>query len=885
MIGNRGMDDLIPVVNKLQDAFSTLGRLCPLDLPQIAVVGSQSSGKSSVLESFVGRDFLPRGGESSWISMRFEKKLKLKWIVAQGSWFTLEGEKGVSSVPINLKIYSSHVLNLTLVDLPGLTKVAVKGQPTAIEKLIRDMIMEYIVRPNCLILAISPANSDLANSDALQLAREVDPSGTRTIGVITKLDLMDEGTDALDALENRLIPLRRGYVGVVNRSQKAIEERKSIDEARKEEKQFFENHPVYRHLAEKMGTIQLQRVLNQQLERHICASVPHIKSQLAKEVALLEKQVREFDQHDLSNNEKPAARLMQILQRFSYEYWGEINGFTSSSVNLESLSGGARINRIFFESFPYEISKYEMDEKRVINELSTLVLNVRGALSGISTPDYAFFKICERQIERFRAPSLYCAEATMNVLVELALSTSEKLSTYPRLREALESCLKKAIKSEHQRTIGQVNYYINCQKAYINVNHPEFLTDKRSYKTSTSDLKSNTTVRKGYMLLHSSGLGSSNKEYWFVLTVDTLSWFKDNKEQDRKHSVSTQGLKIRHPPKGLLKKLYKGQPSFELYYPSKKALYDNALSLQLSAHSQQQLDEWKAAFLRIGVLYEHDKKDDSQEDGPEHSFDPSLETHLDNLRCLLENYIQIESKSVKDHIPKLIMNFLINSMKRVLDSLYAEIVSEHPVSYLMEESVEEKRLREDTLNMYKLATDALKVLTEITRKTNLLSSADGASSESPPEPASPRKPPAPAPPKPPLPSQLPPEVSSTSSINVTELPRTPPNPPRETSAGASVNQKTEAEFTQKENTPTQEIDLTNTVPMRRTKMQSSTSIGDGGGGARKASSSGRSAILDRVCLFESFGQKNSPSLEKKVSNTEVLRPVSGTFPKIPPRPK
>ncbi|KAJ3630080.1 hypothetical protein Zmor_027088 [Zophobas morio] len=468
MIGNRGMDDLIPVVNKLQDAFSTLGRLCPLDLPQIAVVGSQSSGKSSVLESFVGRDFLPRGGgivtrrplilqllysnqseygEFLHTNRKFMDFNEIRKEIEAEMDRGTEGEKGVSSVPINLKIYSSHVLNLTLVDLPGLTKVAVKGQPTAIEKLIRDMIMEYIVRPNCLILAISPANSDLANSDALQLAREVDPSGTRTIGVITKLDLMDEGTDALDALENRLIPLRRGYVGVVNRSQKAIEERKSIDEARKEEKQFFENHPVYRHLAEKMGTIQLQRVLNQQLERHICASVPHIKSQLAKEVALLEKQVREFDQHDLSNNEKPAARLMQILQRFSYEYWGEINGFTSSSVNLESLSGGARINRIFFESFPYEISKYEMDEKRVINELSTLVLNVRGALSGISTPDYAFFKICERQIERFRAPSLYCAEATMNVLVELALSTSEKLSTYPRLREALESCLKKAIKS------------------------------------------------------------------------------------------------------------------------------------------------------------------------------------------------------------------------------------------------------------------------------------------------------------------------------------------------------------------------------------------------------------------------------------------------------
>ena len=76
------------------------------------------------------------------------------------------------------------------------------------------MIMEFITLDNCLILAVSPANSDIANSDALKLAKEVDPQGLRTIGVITKLDLMDEGTDAREILENKLLPLRRGNSSV-----------------------------------------------------------------------------------------------------------------------------------------------------------------------------------------------------------------------------------------------------------------------------------------------------------------------------------------------------------------------------------------------------------------------------------------------------------------------------------------------------------------------------------------------------------------------------------------------------------------------------------------------------------------------------------------------
>jgi dynamin GTPase len=190
------MQSLISIVNQLQDAFSSLGANAPLDLPQIAVVGGQSAGKSSVLENFVGKDFLPRG---SGIVTRRPLILQLQYhpteeygefLHARGRKFTnfddirqeIEDEterispnKGVSNLPINLRISSPHVLNLTLIDLPGMTKVAVGDQPVDIEILIRNMIMDFITKENCIILAVSPANSDLANSDALKLVKEVDP--------------------------------------------------------------------------------------------------------------------------------------------------------------------------------------------------------------------------------------------------------------------------------------------------------------------------------------------------------------------------------------------------------------------------------------------------------------------------------------------------------------------------------------------------------------------------------------------------------------------------------------------------------------------------------------------------------------------------------------
>lgn len=114
-----------------------------------------------------------------------------------------------------------------------------------------------------VILAVSAANVDLANSEALKLARSVDPQGRRTIGVLTKLDLMDAGTNALDILTGRVYPLKLGFIGVVCRSQLDINASKSLQDALESEADFFRSHAAYRNIAHKNGTKYLAKSLNQ----------------------------------------------------------------------------------------------------------------------------------------------------------------------------------------------------------------------------------------------------------------------------------------------------------------------------------------------------------------------------------------------------------------------------------------------------------------------------------------------------------------------------------------------------------------------------------------------------------------------------------------------
>ncbi|OCT85224.1 hypothetical protein XELAEV_18023388mg [Xenopus laevis] len=703
------MEELIPLVNRLQDAFSAIGQNYQVDLPQISVVGGQSAGKSSVLENLVGRDFLPRG---SGIVTRRPLVLQLitasteyaEFLHCKGTRFLdfnevrqeIEEEteratglnKGISAIPISLRIYSPHVLNLSLVDLPGVTKVPVGDQPADIEIQIRDMILQFISRENCLILAVTPANTDLANSDALKLAKEVDPQGLRTIGVITKLDLMDEGTNAREILENKLLPLRRGYVGVVNRSQKDIDGKKNIIAALQAEKMFFTTHPAYRHMTDRMGTSHLQKMLNQQLTNHIRETLPDLRSQLQDQLLLLQHDVEVYKSFNQDDPSRKTKALLHMVQHFAVDFEKRIAG-SGDQVDTMELSGGAKINRIFHERFPFELVKMVFDEKELRREISYAIKNIHGVRTGLFTPDLAFEAIVKKQIVKLKGPTLKCVDLVMQELINTIKKCTSKLSNYPRLCEETERIVTFHIRESEGKTKDQ------------GMNQPP---------------SKQTVIRKGWLTISNiSIMKGGAKDYWFILTAESLSWYKDDEEKEKKYMLPLDNLKVRDVEKGFMSSKH----IFALFNTEQRNVYKDYRCLELACDSQEEVDSWKASLLRAGVYPDKsmiDLEENTQSDN--FSMDPQLERQVETIRNLVESYMTIINKGIRDLIPKTIMHLMINSVKEFIHSeLLAQLYSYEDQSTLMEESTEQSQKREEKLRIYHCLKEALNIIGDICTST------------------------------------------------------------------------------------------------------------------------------------------------------------------------
>ncbi|XP_035804967.1 dynamin-2-like isoform X4 [Amphiprion ocellaris] len=740
-MGNRGMEDLIPLINKLQDAFSSIGQSCNLDLPQIAVVGGQSAGKSSVLENFVGRDFLPRG---SGIVTRRPLILQLVNNVAEYAEFLhckgrkfvdfdevrleIEAEtdritgsnKGISSIPINLRVYSPNVLNLTLIDLPGMTKVAVGDQPPDIEHQIRDMLMQFITKESCLILAVTPANTDLANSDALKIAKEVDPQGLRTIGVITKLDLMDEGTDARDILENKLLPLRRGYIGVVNRSQKDIDGKKDIRAALAAERKFFLSHPAYRHIAERMGTPHLQKTLNQQLTNHIRDTLPGLRSKLQSQLLSLEKEVEEYKNFRPDDPARKTKALLQMVQQFGVDFEKCIEG-SGDQVDTSNLSGGAKINRIFHERFPFELVKMEFDEKELRKEISYAIKNIHGVRTGLFTPDMAFEAIVKKQIIKLKEPCLKCIDMVIQELINTVRQCTNKLGSYPRLREETERIVTTYVRERDSKTKDQVLLLIDIELSYINTNHEDFIGFANAQQRTAANITKkrvmpNQVIRRGWLTINISIMKGGSKDYWFVLTAESLSWYKDEEEKEKKYMLPLDNLKLRDVEKGFMSSKH----VFAIFNTEQRNVYKDLRQIELACDTQEDVDSWKASFLRAGVYPEKDQPDneDAMNSSDTVSMDPQLERQVETIRNLVDSYIGIVNKSIRDLMPKTIMHLMINSAKDFIHSeLLAYLYSAGDQGSLMEESAEQAQRRDEMLRMYHALKEALVIIGDISTTT------------------------------------------------------------------------------------------------------------------------------------------------------------------------
>ncbi|XP_075912194.1 dynamin-1 isoform X2 [Petromyzon marinus] len=741
-MGNRGMEDLIPLVNRMQDAFTAIGQNCSLDLPQIAVVGSQSAGKSSVLENFVGRDFLPRG---SGIVTRRPLILQLctadteyaEFLHMKGRVFTdfdevrqeIEAEteritgsnKGISNVPINLRVSSPNVLNLTLIDLPGLTKVPVGDQPVDIEAQIRDMLLLFITQENCLVLAVSPANTDLANSDALKMAKEVDPQGLRTIGVITKLDLMDEGTDAREVLENKLLPLRRGYVGVVNRSQKDIDGRKDIQAALVAERKFFLSHPSYRHMAERMGTPYLQRVLNQQLTNHIRDTLPALRNRLQSQLLALEKEAEEYKHFSPDDPTRKTKALLQMVQQFGVDFEKRIEG-SGDQVDTFELSGGARINRVFHERFPFELVKMEFEDKDLRREISYAIKNIHGIRTGLFTPDLAFEAIVKKQIAKLREPCVKCVDMVVSELTAVIHKCSEKLAQYPRLREETERIVTTYVRDREGRTKQQVLLLIDIELAYMNTNHEDFIgfanAQPRTSQMVKKKVVGNQVIRKGWLTINNIGIMKGGaKDYWFVLTAENLSWYKDDEEKEKKYMLPLDNLKLRDVEKGFMSSKH----VFALFNTEQRNVYKDYRQLELASETQEEVDSWKASFLRAGVYPERapTEGDPGESSDPlMHSMDPQLERQVETIRNLVDSYMSIVNKTIRDLMPKTIMHLTINNASEFIHSeLLAQLYSAGDQNTLMEESADQAQRRDEVLRTYHALREALAIIGDISTTT------------------------------------------------------------------------------------------------------------------------------------------------------------------------
>ncbi|XP_061049873.1 interferon-induced GTP-binding protein Mx1 [Eubalaena glacialis] len=338
----------------LIDSLRALGVEQDLALPAIAVIGDQSSGKSSVLEALSGVA-LPRG---SGIVTRCPLVLKLKKLVKEDEWkgkvsfrdketeisdasqvekvisevqVAIAGEgTGISHELINLEVSSPHVPDLTLIDLPGITRIAVGNQPADIEYQIKSLIRKYILKQETINLVVVPANVDIATTEALRMAQEVDPQGDRTIGILTKPDLVDKGTEdkVVDVVRNLVFHLKKGYMIVKCRGQQDIQHQLSLTKALQKEQDFFENHAHFRDLLEEgRATVPcLAERLTTELITHICKSLPLLENQIKESHQRITEELQKYGLDIPEDESGKMFFLIDKIDAFNKEITNKIEG-------------------------------------------------------------------------------------------------------------------------------------------------------------------------------------------------------------------------------------------------------------------------------------------------------------------------------------------------------------------------------------------------------------------------------------------------------------------------------------------------------------------------------------------------------------------------------
>ncbi|OAG29592.1 dynamin 1-like protein [Nematocida displodere] len=490
------MEELIEKVNELQGLCADLPM--PINLPQIVVVGAQSSGKSSILENIVGGDFLPRGpgmvtkrplmiqivpskDESSPVQAVFGHAPHTYYHGLEGireeianETNRLLGDKNdVSAVPIVLKVYRKKALPLTLIDLPGMVKVRAEGQPEGIVKKIDDIIRDYVRHKNTIILAVTPATTDLSSSDGLMMAKEFDPGLERTLCVLTKVDLMDPGTNLISILQGKVVKVKLGFIPVICRGELALKDGTAIADALAREKDFFSSHSSYASKKEFCGMPHLLRTLHTVLRECIVKSIPYLQERID---TLLEKVRSQLGDLGPEVFDRQQA-VMQMIMEFKQTVDAKISGTHTpgqKQANLEIVDG-ARISYtvdVAFSKVIRELNAFDAAD----SEMETVLFNASGVFGG-SGHTLGLGHFLGLALNRMQP---HCLSALGNVVTEMQLmmnaSTAHpKLSRFPRFRRAVEKSIAELLRERSLAAAEGIKRFLHWNALYIRppVIHPE----------------------------------------------------------------------------------------------------------------------------------------------------------------------------------------------------------------------------------------------------------------------------------------------------------------------------------------------------------------------------------------------------------------------------
>ncbi|KAM6937765.1 dynamin-1-like protein isoform 2-T2 [Xenentodon cancila] len=720
------MEALIPVINKLQDVFNTVGADI-IQLPQIVVVGTQSSGKSSVLESLVGRDILPRG---TGIVTRRPLILQLvhidpddrrktgeengidgeewgKFLHTKNKIYTdfeeirqeIEAEterisgnnKGISDEPIHLKIFSPHVVNLTLVDLPGITKVPVGDQPKDIEIQIRELILKYISNPNSIILAVTAANTDMATSEALKVAREVDPDGRRTLAVVTKLDLMDAGTDAMDVLMGRVIPVKLGIIGVVNRSQLDINQRKSVADSIRDEYAFLQKK--YPSLANRNGTKYLARTLNRLLMHHIRDCLPELKTRINVLAAQYQSLLNSYGEPV----DDKSATLLQLITKFAAEYCNTIEG-TAKYIETAELCGGARICYIFHETFGRTLESVDPLGGLTTIDVLTAIRNATGPRPALFVPEVSFELLVKRQIKRLEEPSLRCVELVheemQRIIQHCSNYSTQELLRFPKLHDAIVEVVTSLLRRRLPVTNDMVHNLVAIELAYINTKHPDFADACGLMNNNLDEQRRNRLRDLPPAVPRDKSLKSPGGQSFSPTEPPALEG-----EATKAAGSGSQSAPVGEQVdggtgnwRGMLKKGEEGAPG------------DRAMLQFLPPASPQR----GHAVNLLDVPVPVSRKLSARE-----------QRDCEVIERLIKSYFLIVRKNIQDSVPKAVMHFLVNHVKDCLQSeLVGQLYKTALLNDLLTESEDMAQRRNEAADMLKALQKASQVIAEI-RETHL----------------------------------------------------------------------------------------------------------------------------------------------------------------------